>query len=744
MYRTVTNVSSSRFPSLSDSQEFVSTVSIPSAEITFSPGADAAMGAIEATKVMAAVEVPEGHKDDKDDKDDKGDTAYCADTEKNTAPAPLPRSSRRRWSRADVLSTMTQIPQITLSSGSEKRVILDLARIIDQSGDGVIAFDEEWRFTYVNDNAAALLSRDEQSLLGECVWKVFPRWIDDNAGELMLRAVQDNCAVTFELHVPLPERWFGCRCLPDTDGPGTIMLFRDITERKISEAARIAAETERERMRALLNEAQEVARVGSWEFDLATDRLTWSDQMYRLCNFPADAGEPDLNTVRARYHPEDAPGYNAQLARARLTGAAFDYDMRFFVGDGTLRWFHLRGRGVRDAENGEVSRLVGTAMDITDRKRAEERLLRSEARLFSLIENFQPAVLVEDENRHVVLANAAFCQLFNIPVAPELLIGMNMSGRAEESKHLFADPARFVEGVDHTLHGKMVVMGEAMELADGRRLERDFVPISLNETYSGHMWLYRDVTERYDRETRLRATADELRRSNAALEEFAYIASHDLKEPLRKIQTFGDLLRRKIGDTLPTDARGYLDRMSASAVRMQGLIDGLLAYSRASRKVEAPGAVALREVVRGVLGDLEARLGETGGRVEVGELPSVLADPLPMRQLFQNLIGNALKFNRPGTPSLVRVWSETDPSCPGWGCIHVEDNGIGFEPDQAERIFGLFERLEGRSQYEGTGVGLAICRKIVERHGGTLTATATPGVGATFTFCLPTTAPPAA
>ncbi|HEY0015303.1 MAG TPA: ATP-binding protein [Longimicrobium sp.] len=243
------------------------------------------------------------------------------------------------------------------------------------------------------------------------------------------------------------------------------------------------------------------------------------------------------------------------------------------------------------------------------------------------------------------------------------------------------------------------------------------------------------VRERAERE--LAAQAAELERSNLELEQFAYVASHDLQEPLRKIQAFGNLLLSEAGDGLGESGRDYVVRMRAAALRMQALIQDLLAYSRVSRRGEEPAPVDLGRVAREVLSDLEGRMAATEGRVEIGPLPTVRADPTQMRQLLQNLIANALKFHRPGVPPHVRVGAEPADGGSGWR-LRVEDNGIGFDERYLDRIFSPFQRLHGRTEYEGTGMGLAICRKIAERHGGAITARSAPGQGSTFTVDLPT------
>jgi PAS domain S-box-containing protein len=253
--------------------------------------------------------------------------------------------------------------------------------------------------------------------------------------------------------------------------------------------------------------------------------------------------------------------------------------------------------------------------------------------------------------------------------------------------------------------------------------------------------------ERKRAEDKLRASAAKLEQSNRELQDFASVASHDLQEPLRKIQTFGDRLQAKCGPQLGDEGRDYLGRMQNAAGRMRALINDLLTFSRVTTKAQPFAPVDLQEIVRDVVSDLEVRVEQSGGRVEVGELLTIDADSLQMRQLMQNLIGNALKFHRADEAPVVKIHSRVviPERQPGGGSqgngacqIFVTDNGIGFDEKYLDRIFTVFQRLHGRSEYEGTGVGLAVCRRIAERHGGAVTAESTPGQGATFIVTLPT------
>jgi PAS domain S-box-containing protein len=260
-----------------------------------------------------------------------------------------------------------------------------------------------------------------------------------------------------------------------------------------------------------------------------------------------------------------------------------------------------------------------------------------------------------------------------------------------------------------------------------------------------------DITQRKLTEAKLAAFAIQLQRSNRELEEFAEVASHDLQEPLRKIQAFGTRLAVKCADLLDVDSRDYLNRMLTSATRMRFLIDDLLDYSRLTIKARNHVRVNLSVVCQEVLSDLGQQIERVGGRVKVGDLPTIEADPTQMRRLLQNLITNGLKFTRGGVPPLIKVEARqispsaepylNDRAATEFWEITVQDEGIGFDEKYLDRIFAPFQRLHGRNEFEGTGMGLAICRKIAESHWGSITARSAIGQGAAFIVTLPAVQP---
>jgi len=283
---------------------------------------------------------------------------------------------------------------------------------------------------------------------------------------------------------------------------------------------------------------------------------------------------------------------------------------------------------------------------------------------------------------------------------------------------------------------------------DGTTFVAEYVrtPILEKEKPVGAVVIFKDITERKRTEETLARKAAELARSNSELEQFAYVASHDLQEPLRKIQAFGDRLKTKVDSAQMQDGHDYLERMQSAAARMQRLINDLLSFSRVISATQPFVPVNLGAVTKEVLTDLEVRIEQTKAKVEIGELPTIEADPMQMRQLVQNLIGNGLKFQAPNSQPVVKVHAKivTKPFAGGESSpddkvceLTIQDNGIGFDEKYLDKIFAMFQRLHGRTEYEGTGVGLAICRRITDRHGGSIKAKSKPGEGATFIITLP-------
>lgn len=384
-------------------------------------------------------------------------------------------------------------------------------------------------------------------------------------------------------------------------------------------------------------------------------------------------------------------------------------------------------------EAGELARAFAELIE--QRSLAEEGWKESEVQFRMAVESAPNGMIMVDQQGNIILVNRETETLFGYD--RDELIGQPIEMLVPD-RFRKAHPSQRDEYMQSPERRSM---GAGRDLF-GRRKDGSEFPVELGlnpiHTRTGVFVLSTvvDISARKRHEERVKQYTVELESKNEELQQFAYIASHDLQEPLRKIQAFGNMLQSTYSSTLGDEGGEYINRMQASAQRMRSLIDDLLSYSRVSTVTRDFAPVDLNRVMQDVLSDLMIRLTETGGKVNVGELPTVHADESQMRQLFQNLIGNALKFHANVVAPVVDV--ECKSGAYNRLCtILVRDNGIGFDEKYNDRIFAPFQRLHGRSKYEGTGIGLAVCRKIVDRHGGSITATSAPGKGATFSITLP-------
>ncbi|MEP0545306.1 MAG: PAS domain S-box protein [Rhodothermales bacterium] len=379
-----------------------------------------------------------------------------------------------------------------------------------------------------------------------------------------------------------------------------VVSFTDVTEQR-------QAETELRESEAQLQNAQQIAHIGSWKWHVADDEIQWSDELFRIFGLVPDAFDPSFESYLNYIHPEDRDTIREGVAGALERGGGFEVNHRIVQPDGTVRYVLGLGEAVLD-DRGEIVALQGTAQDVTQQHEAERAM------------------------------------------------------------------------------------------------------------------------QRY---------ADDLEERNAELEQFAYVASHDLQEPLRMVSSFLQLLQRRYADQLDETADEYIAYAVDGAKRMQVLIQDLLAYSRVGTRGKAFRPVDMNRTVETILTDLGPALDDVDADVRVEPLPTVSADETQMRQLLQNLVANAVKFRGEATPE-VRVSAARirEDDRPLWR-FAVADNGIGIEAHHADRVFQIFQRLHTRDEYEGTGIGLAMCKKIVERHGGRIWFESEPGAGTTFYFTIP-------
>ena len=391
-------------------------------------------------------------------------------------------------------------------------------------------------------------------------------------------------------------------------------------------------------------------------------------------------------------------------------------------------------------EGGKPLGVIMVFRDVTEKRKKEEALSRSEALYHGIARNIPDgAVYVLDHDMRILAAEGALIE--QIGLSREKMEGHTIFD-AFDPETLALVEERWRRALAGEFSSYETEFG-------GRILWSQYLPLQDETgTVLAAMDLTLDITQRKQAEEALREAesmmkdyAQKLERSNRELQAFAVIASHDLQEPLRKIKSFSDLLETRMVGQVDDQVKDLLDRMRKAVLHMQELIDSLLTYSRVTTKAQPFRRADLNTIASEVLLNLEMQAERLEAKIELGELPKLEADPVQMYQLLQNLIGNALKFHRPGISPVIKVEGKILSSPRGKGRqsveISVRDNGIGFDMKYLDRIFQPFERLHGRSEYEGTGMGLAICKKIVELHNGTITARSVVGEGTTFIVTLP-------
>jgi PAS domain S-box-containing protein len=419
--------------------------------------------------------------------------------------------------------------------------------------------------------------------------------------------------------------------------------------------------------------------------------------------------------------PEYVPLVAERLERLRRRGSLI-FETAHVCRDGTVIPVELSSRIVQD--NGQTVAL-SSARDISARKRAEALLEENRQRLQGLFDNALESILLADDDTHYVDANPAACELTGYTRAELLELQMSDLTPAVESEQARARWQAFV--ANGTQSGEHVILRK-----DGSHVPVEYRAVA-NILPGLHLSVMRDVTEWKQTRQRLQQYAQELERSNRELQQFASIASHDLQEPLRVMIGYAQLLSRRYGEQLDEDGREFLDYLAGGANRMHALVQGLLEYSRVGAKGVHPARVDGEVLLEQVLTNLRRSIEESGAIVTHDPLPVVVADELQLARVFQNLIANSIKFRSEEQP---RIHVSAERRGDEW-TFSVRDNGIGIDPQHAERIFLIFQRLHTREEYPGSGIGLAICKKIVMGHGGRIWVESQPGRGAVFSFTLP-------
>ena len=515
----------------------------------------------------------------------------------------------------------------------------------------------------------------------------------------------------------------------------TIVLERDAAGRPQYEIAVFDDVTARKRAEEALRESEERFRQ---TFELAASgmaHVTLDGHFLRvnsaLCQILGYSREELIGrSVKEVSHPEDRDATDADrslVRRGELSKA--EIEKRYLRKDGTAVWVDLAIALVRDAK-GAPEYEIAILDDISARK-ALDAALRDKTELLQLGQAAARMIILDYDIRADRLTWSD---------SPEWLRGpLPADGNYPPFKEQVhpEDRERFIlartAAIDTLQPGSqeyrvvrtdghvLWVLARHQMLADaGGRAHRMLVALI-------------DITERKRAEAALREAHEELQRSNSELEQFAYVASHDLQEPLRMVSSYTQLLLRRFGERFDGDSREFMGYIVDGAARMKQLIEDLLAYSRVGTRGKEFHEVEVEEAVRRAVANLRAAIDEAGAAVTWDPLPAVLADELQLTQLFQNLVGNALKFRSASVP---RISVQAKEHESGWH-FTVADNGIGIEPQYFERIFMVFQRLHNKADYPGTGIGLAICKKVVERHGGRIWVESRPGEGSAFHFTLP-------
>jgi PAS domain S-box-containing protein len=629
---------------------------------------------------------------------------------------------------------------------SQERLLL--RTLIDSLPDAIFTKDAAGRKTMANPADLKNCHRKaEAEAIGKTDFDLFPPdiaekfWADDQ------KVLQGQPVINREEHFfdeAGRKRWLLTSKIPLREQSGKITglmgIGRDITEHKQAEDA---LARERSLLRTLTDNLPGYVYAKDAEGKFVMANVGVARQLgFSSPNEVVGKSDFDLfpQELAAKYRAEELEMLHSGQGLCNHEGPTVDKSK-----GQQDRWVSTTKVILRDAE-GKVTGFIGLGQDITERKQAEEALNRERSLLRTLIDSLPDAIYAKDTAGRKTMANPADLENLHSKTEAEVIGKTDFDLFPQEiAEKFWADDQKVIQGVP--------VMNREEHFFDeaGRKcwLLTSKLPLRDQEgKIIGLVGIGRNITQRKQVEDALRSSEKKLRqftvqleRSNRELQDFAYVASHDLQEPLRKIVVFGERLKEKNSGNMGPDALDYLDRMQRAAARMQTLINDLLTFSRITTKAQPFTSVNLAEVAGGVVEDLEGRIELVKGRVEVGALPVIDAEPLQMRQLLQNLIGNALKFRRPEEPPVVKVDAEIipDPVTPEKQLcrLTVSDNCIGFDEKYLDRIFNVFQRLHTRNEYEGTGMGLAIVRKIALYHGGDITAKSKLGEGSTFILTIP-------
>jgi PAS domain S-box-containing protein len=493
-----------------------------------------------------------------------------------------------------------------------------------------------------------------------------------------------------------------------------------------------------------LKEAQRLASVGNWAWDIQSDTHIWSEEVYHIYGRDPALPPAIYPEVQKYFTPESWAALSAAVEKSLSEGVPYECDAEVVrPPDCSRRWIAARGEATRDAD-GKIVNLHGTVQDITERKRVEQALRESEERLAVIINSAMDGVISVDEQQRICLFNPAAGQMFGLSTAEA--IGQPLSRLIPERFH------HAHEGhIRDFAHTGMTArrMGGLGEIS-GMRINGEEFPIEASisqSTIAGSKLftvILRDITERkraedeisrlnVDLEQRVAERTAELTAANRELDTFAYAVAHDLRAPLRAMSGFSQALREDYGDQLQGEAMVFLEQIGLASRKMSDLIDGLLTLSRSTRGGLQYDSVDISSLSKRLLVELTQSDPERQVTVEVGAGLQARGDARMIEVMMRNLLGNAWKYTARAAEPSIRIYAEERDNT---RVFCVADNGAGFDMAHANRLFKPFQRLHRQEEFPGIGIGLATVQRIVNRHGGTIEAQGEPGKGATFCFTL--------
>lgn len=478
-----------------------------------------------------------------------------------------------------------------------------------------------------------------------------------------------------------------------------------------------------------LSEAQQLAHIGSWEIDFSDLSIKWSEELCRIYGVDPENYTPTIEKFMDFVHPDDKE-YVMNIAQEYYQSKkTLNYYYRIIRPSGEIRIINGRGEPVLD-NNGNLIRAIGTAQDVTEMKQTENSL-KEQTALYETLLKAQSEMgegIAITEGRRMIYVNSALCEMYGYDEKELLEMSSFIDIVVEKDRERLTTRLR-----QRLLEENLPEIGETSVVRkDGRIIDIAYsLKLIRIDNKIQIVSIIRDITEQKKDAELLKINAAKLEQSNKDLEQFAYVASHDLREPLRTVSSYVQLLEKRYKDNLDAEANEFINYAVEGVKRMDRLINDLLAYSRVTRQQEKEW-VDCSEVVNTVLVNLNDTIKENQVEIITGKLPKIKSNALQMIQLFQNLITNAIKF-RGEEPPKIHISSKEQKK--EW-LFSVKDNGIGIDKKYADKIFVIFQRLHTRDTYEGTGIGLAICKKIVEQQGGKIWFESEPGKGTNFYFTI--------